>query len=401
MVSADEAFALACDGPAALPLVVSGSRIFVDATFPGLRGSVRLAVDTAGNADGLVLFRSAATRLGARDTGDVPRAIDVGGARLALPDGARVIFLDDVSAEAQRHPLAPRHLRKDESEGQIGAGVLSRFLLCIDPRAGRLALVDPAIVRVRDEPSSVPLAVHAWEGALYPIVELTVGGQAAPLVVDTGASTGMLETRSIAPLLAASPSLPRALAAAGDADMVAGRFLETWVRVPSVAAGNVALGDASFVERPDGTFRALFGAPIRGALANDVLFRHRVLLDYQGARLFLRPSGRPADASASSQRVGLAVGYGPDGCPLVRQVTDTNAPATRAAVSPGDVLLAVDALDACASSHAALSSALAGRPGTVRHLRLRRGAEVLLVEAVTAELLPPRDDRGKIVVPSP
>lgn len=57
-----------------------------------------------------------------------------------------------------------------------------------------------------------------------------------------------------------------------------------------------------------------------GALANDVLNRFRMILDYGAERLWLEPSGRPPDRSASITRVGVAIAFGDDGCSVIRQV---------------------------------------------------------------------------------
>jgi C-terminal processing protease CtpA/Prc len=118
-----------------------------------------------------------------------------------------------------------------------------------------------------------------------------------------------------------------------------------------------------------------------------VLLRYRLVLDYAHARLFVDPSGRVPDASATSSRVGVAVRFGDDGCPEVRQVTDTNAADTRAKIQIGDVIMTIDGRDACKMFHHEIAAALAGAPGTMKKLGVRRGGSTVDVTVVTAELL--------------
>jgi C-terminal processing protease CtpA/Prc len=124
-----------------------------------------------------------------------------------------------------------------------------------------------------------------------------------------------------------------------------------------------------------------------GALANDVLLRFRLLIDYPHERLFVLPVERKPDASASFARVGVSLRFGTDGCPEIRQITDTNAPVTLEKLRIGDVLVAIDGRHVCEAWHHEISAALAGPAGTRKQLRLRRGGDTIDVEVLTAELL--------------
>jgi C-terminal processing protease CtpA/Prc len=126
-----------------------------------------------------------------------------------------------------------------------------------------------------------------------------------------------------------------------------------------------------------------------GAIANDVLLRYRLVLDYPHARLFADPSGRPPDSSASAVRIGVAVRFEDDRCPKVRQVTDTNAVESRARIHPGDVIVSVDGRDTCTMFHHELAGALAGTPGTIKKLRLRRGGTTIDAEVPIVDLFGP------------
>jgi C-terminal processing protease CtpA/Prc len=119
-----------------------------------------------------------------------------------------------------------------------------------------------------------------------------------------------------------------------------------------------------------------------------VLNRFRILIDYPSARLWLRPSGRAPDPSASTTRVGVSIAFGDDGCPVVRAVTDTNAKDTLASLEVGDVLVGIDGKNACSMWHHEIQAALAGKAGEVKRLGIRRNGQAMEVAATVGELLP-------------
>src|SRR5262249_30052801 len=126
----------------------------------------------------------------------------------------------------------------------------------------------------------------------------------------------------------------------------------------------IEAGPATFISRPNGTWKQMFGdvpytGGSHGALANDVLGRFTLLLDYPGRRIGMRPSGKEPDASASMTRVGISISFRDDGCPEIRGITDHAAKDTLAGVKVDDVLRAIDGQDACKMWHHEISAALA------------------------------------------
>jgi hypothetical protein len=223
------------------------------------------------------------------------------------------------------------------------------------------------------------------------------------VLLDTGATTSMLDEGKLRYLKSQVPAWPLATGAGGDADMIGGVLPEAMLRVSALVVTapkgkfpdrpEIAAGPVTLVARANGTWSRMFGdVPYtmgsHGALANDVLGRFRLLLDYRAERLWLEPEGRGPDRSASMTRVGLAIRFGDDGCPIVEQITDTNAPTTLAALKVGDVLLAVGDRDACTAWHHEIQADLAGAVGEAKKLRIRRGDVVQNVEVPAAALLP-------------
>jgi hypothetical protein len=399
-----------CVGSRSIPLEIEGSREFVEVGLPNSKVDRRLRfhVDTGGNTAGLMIRASALRELGVAPS-ELPSSILLGSHAVPLPTGAHWLVLNDDDETIRFERLS----RKDLSVGQIGAGFLSGFLVCIDPGHARMGLAEPNSIPPVREPGIPLLLQTAGSGqAMYPFVHLLILEAGKPVagygvLLDTGATTSMLDRNKVEYIHAHHPGWPVAIGSFGDADMIGGQWGELLLRVPDVAidaprAGLKALGldqyvskdlgPATFVDRPTGTWDRMFGSvPLtmgsHGALANDVLLRYRLIIDYLHARLHVEPTFPPAMTSAASERVGIAVRFGQDGCPAITQVTDTNSELTRASMRAGDVLVAVDGRDACAMQHHELAEALAGPAGSEKRLRLRRSGQVLDVSVTTARLL--------------
>lgn len=408
-----KAWAQVCSGPDSFPMEVHGSREFVMVSLPGSKAdeAVRFHVDTGGNTPGLLLRRSVAEHLGFRSADALPRAIRIGNHAVALPGETRWMLLDDDSHVARSEAAT----RRDFSVGQMGAGFLSRFVVCIDPQNGRLGLGNPKRFEITPGDAKwVPLFMMPGGSnrALYPFVHVLLRDHGAfaggyGVLIDTGATTSMLDRGKIEYQREHHPHWPTANGASGDADMIGGRWDEELLQAPDAAIDapraalvgvgsrhsvSIDVGPVTFVDRPTGTWSTMFGdVPVtmgsHGAIANDVLLRFRLLIDYQHARLFMQPVARTPAPSASQSRVGVSLVFGSDGCPVVTQITDTNDKTTRDQLEIGDVLLAVDGKGVCNSWHHEIAADLAGPPGTMKTMRLRRGKDHVTVAVATADLL--------------
>jgi hypothetical protein len=375
--------AVLCDGKDALPLVVAGSRHFVDVELKGPKATetIRFHVDSGGNTPGLLLQQAAFNRLGFTDVAQLPKTLRIGGHDVAVP-AATSWFVHDAKDIRNEHM----------SEGQIGAGFFGQFIVCIDPAKGHIAFGNPAAFPIVDDGTGLPieLARMGQNSAPYLFVRSEFGGQKMLLLFDTGASASMLERKYIDLVRADHADWPLIQGAAGDADMLGGKLLEYLLRVPSLVAGGSDLGTAVFVERRDDTWHLMFNVDdAHGAVANDVLDRYRTLIDYRGSHVWLWPTKRPLDASASLVRVGVGLRYGDDQCPVVTAISTGNAPDVAAHVKVNDVILSVDGKSVCDGLHHTAATALAGRAGQVKKLQLRRGDKTTAVTATVRDLAKP------------
>jgi hypothetical protein len=424
-MSAALAMKTLCDGAASLPLEVAGSREFVNVSVAGPTGSgtFRFQVDTGGNTPGLMIEKSAALGIGVKAEADLPQKIVIAGTPFDLPEGAGWVIADDTNIDPSKLPFTSKGNRKDFSVGQIGAGFLSRFVVCIDPSARKLGLGKPADFAFGDapietgDPSISMLHLLTLEGganhAVYPFLHVLirskgefVGGYG--VLVDTGATTSMLDLNKVDYLHKKLPAWGFAKGTAGDSDMIGGGIEEEVIAAEDVALNSpkawveheklqaitpVDAGPATFVSRGNGTFGQMFGnleptMGTHGAIANDVLGRFRILIDYAGKHIFLqRLPASAVPASASMVRVGVSILFDPDGCPVVQRITSTNAPAVAKALQIGDVITTIDGQDACKMMHHEISAALAGKPGESKKLGIRRKTKGSQVTVPVAELL--------------
>ncbi|MGE0327024.1 MAG: hypothetical protein AB7S68_32175 [Polyangiaceae bacterium] len=399
-----QAWSAVCEGPDAVPLESAGQRFYVMATLSGPKGTreLRFHVDTGGNTPGLMLSAPAASDLGIERVDQLPTSLKLGGKSFALPSGAGWVLGDGTAGQADYRR------RKNFSAGQLGAGFLSRYLVCLDPLTKRLALADPA--RVKIDPGSWPFTkLYVPElganRARYPFVHVGLGDRGKifagyMLLLDSGASSSMLETRNLE-VVRGNLSSGYREGSFGDADMLGGTLKEQVQRVPELRlhtlpsvreAGQlkveVPVGFGDFVSRPTGTFQQMFGnwSPIgiQGALGGDVLQRYRMLIDYREARLYVQPilGSKPP----SWTRVGLSVAYPKGECPVVQRVGVSNVEAARL-VKPGDTLLEVGSRDACKLWHHELMEALSGEVRETRRLLLQRSGKRVEVNVPIVQLL--------------
>lgn len=406
------AWASLCNGPHALSFETAGMRDYVSVVIPGSSARLRFQIDTGGNTAGILVRRRVASELGFASTATMPRAIQIDGRSIALPSETAWEFSDDDSENAGLPAgLSPR---KAFSDGQLGAGFLSRFTVCIDPKTRHIGLAEPTKSEIIPSRPWIPLLMQvAANGAQYPFVHVIMrdDGQFAGgygLLLDTGATTSMLDRTKIDYQLARHPRLYHAHGAFGDADMIGGSFDEHVMRVddaivdtPRAALSTLGIsryfeqqiGPVTFVGRPDHTWSRMFGdvsltMGSHGALGNDVLRNFRLLMDYSNRRLFLEPVAEPRETAPIPSGIGLSIAFGTDGCPRVTRISDTNSEDTKAALQIGDVIVAIDGQPTCSMWHHELSAALSGPAGKIRQLAVRRnGRPVGLIVAHCAPLL--------------
>lgn len=285
-------------------------RIFVVTTAPdGTR--VRFFTDTGGGWN--AIGASMQQRLALAHTGD----IEIDEARAPLVDGAVLFRRAGIPAPARDEPwlhgglvVAPDG-QLLEGNGTLGSRWFAGHIWDIDyPRQS---------MRIRKTPPAglqdVPLGFAADESGKrrlnFPRVTIAVDGREFDVLLDTGASATL--SPAAATVLGFEPgghagtsfvirSIYERWQAAHpdwrtipDGDTLHDRHFPM-IEVPLVRIGAVEVGPVWFTQRPDPNFLEFMSSmtdrQVEGALGGSALKYLRVVLDYPGARLYLRKSAR-------------------------------------------------------------------------------------------------------------
>jgi S1-C subfamily serine protease len=130
------------------------------------------------------------------------------------------------------------------------------------------------------------------------------------------------------------------------------------------------VGTVTFVERPDNNMQHRFGRVrndgwLAAAVGNDVLLRARTVIDYRRGQLWIESA---RGTGLDPMRIGVSLGFDPDGCPVVRQTVKNE-------LLVGDVLLRIDGNETCSAWHHQIQGWLAGDEGQRREVVIRRDGE--------------------------
>jgi hypothetical protein len=370
--------------PASAPVTVDGK---IDRTTDQLLIPMRIGPGTGwcsldtGFSALFVIDRAKAVSLGLEVTAGVPTpdgappskgdgsasaTVSVG----SIPLGTRTAIIRDLPDEAP------------EMECLVGGAMLREFMFEIDYGAARLRLFRPEAFTPAAGSIEVPLVFRSNPNVAFVRVEVRFAdgsAQQAQLVADTGASyysavfagpaaarirTAVTQTAKTAGQ-PKGPFGPITLSAARPATLVVGGVAVTQ---PVVALLESDLGS-------DGIDDGLLGCGF---------FRlFTVTFDYQGKRMFLRPTARASephlfDASGASFRF--------DGATFVVDNVLADSPAADAGLKIGDELIDVDDRSTDNMAPTALRDALS-QPGQTRRLRVLRGDQVMRVSLLLRKRL--------------
>jgi hypothetical protein len=241
-----------------------GSRLFfVDTAFTRTTCDDGLAQDL-----GLEPMRTARRSYGELGSVRVDKIVlpdfDLGGHRVpALACAVRDLDSTSSVASSAEQPVA----------GVLGANLLSRFVVVIDPHAGTLTLLDPALHGLEDGPGVVRLR---REHGVGPRVRLpiTVDGQQTWPLLDTGATRTHLDARRLdLPLVSERQGVARA-SGSSNQEPTTFRIYE----IQDVDLAGHHMGPVRVIDR-----RKAACAP--GLAGQDILGGHLLTIDSRHRRL--------------------------------------------------------------------------------------------------------------------
>ncbi|HVM53018.1 MAG TPA: hypothetical protein VM262_07455 [Acidimicrobiales bacterium] len=356
-------------GEAALTLVHHRPVVDVD-------GGVRALVDTGGKA--LMLSQTLADHLGlavietVEEQGEVftvlePPRLSVGGYELDT-DGLPSYGFEDTRVLG----LAASGL-----DLSLPAALVTRHAVVLDPVGGVAWFGEPGTL----EADGVRVAATVVRDTGLVGLDVTVLGEAARLLLDTGVSCSLAADTSVRSWLASVPDLPTSAAGVGPGNL-AGLRVEArtpMVRVPLVEWGEFTVPGVAFTWRADPDV-----APYDGSLGGNVLRSFKLGLDLSRGDVRVEQRAPvPADGGGDADQVGVTLVLDDEGEWEVGAAVTGLPPAVQA----GDRLVSVDGGPVTGVALGEVLAALGGSIGATHHLVLRRGDTLVEADAPVLRLL--------------
>lgn len=303
--------------------------------------------------------------------------------KLDSATSARVdsIALGELRLRNYRVDLTPTDLISQASgrpiRGLLGAEVLRRFTVEIDPRERLVKLYDPATYWYAGPGTVVPMVPR--NGAVVARAQIKIpGGRAvkANLVLDTGMSrVCLIFSRRFISRHTQFGRLRSVQGAVGVG--LSGQLQGRVVRVEEVRLGPFVARDAT-AGLPDAGTEKILAFSEDGVVGNQMLARIGVIFDYARDRIILaRPDMRADDCPYDMSGIYFTTnGPSLEGV----RVTDVaiDSPASEAGVRIGDEILAVDGRTVAQFTLWEIREALTVA-GARRELLLRRGVDSLAI----------------------
>lgn len=356
-----------------VPLLVEHARPFVEVHLPS---ASRVAVAWLDTGGGPFIVGS---DLG-DDLGLTEREQEVNGQMMSVVDlpavevGGKLLKADECLGLRRESRLIADGF---PAEAFVPASALAQHRVVFD-YPGRTFALDPS-----DPPSGSEVAVASYPRPGWPVARVSLGGEEVNLLVDTGASCSMLSDRLVERL--GGTVVARVPGAFGLANMNGGEW-EARVATIGVADftwGGVALERLVAVTRPEGNFERMMSAgtpvAVEGAIAGNVLEALRFDWNAQEQRAWLDAVGTAKEWFCQVPLV-LQARHG------VVRIVGVGEPAGSEGVRVGDELLQVDGAAVDAAAFGALIERLEGPEGTAHVLGLRRGDDLVDVQASVVRL---------------
>ncbi len=351
----------------AIPLRFDGSHYFVNGFLAG-KGPYTFLLDTGSTTS--LLDRGLARQLGLVPEGDL-HAHSLGG-----PATVQVVRMPPLELPGLRLPedswatlpLTSSFLSSDgiEVHGVLGADLLHRVVLDLDPVALTMALHDPETYEYRGDGIPLPLLRIGRFLAMEVSLE---DGHPHPFAIDFGAD--------VMAVGAQTPLGQSLKSSYGEGVQVVGSGLGGAVplralRVASIRAGPFRLA-SPWVHLLETPLPALQEPGIVGVLGTSFLRRFRMVLDLSRETVWLSPQsayGEPDRLDAS----GLSLGWEAGGWRVHKVLP--GSPASLAGLKVGMAILAVQGRTASSLGRATWMQLLAGSAGTTLELTVSEEGKV-------------------------
>ena len=304
--------------------------------------------------------------------------------RLALRVGNMEVDVDSDSVMSD--PWLPYSIGDHRKvEVVLPAGVMSKYQVVIDYAQRRLTFAEPGTLH----PEGIRVSIQINKKTGLIAVDSKINGKLYPITIDSGSAYTWLKKSTAREWLDQHPDWERGTGAVGASNMrMADDGIEasgTLLRIPAIdldslrlqQVGALAIGPNSI----DGDFIDWYSGknpePVIGWLGGNVLRGFRITIDYPNhASYWLKQTAfDPHDLD----QIGLTLAL-KDGYYFVAAIASKNGKPAVEGVQIGDKLLQVDDLQLSNSTWGAIFSAMHGKPGDMRILRMERNGETFTAQ---------------------
>jgi hypothetical protein len=267
----------------------------------------------------------------------------------------------------------------------LPAGVMSKYQVVIDYAQRTLTFAKPGALH--PEGIRVPIRINRKTGLIA--VDSKINGKLYPITIDSGSAYTWVRKSTAREWLDQHRDWERGTGAVGASNMrMADDGIEasgTLLRIPAIDLGSLSLHQVGALAiGPSSTHGDLIDwysrknpEPVIGWLGGNVLRGFRIAIDYPNhASYWLRQTALdPHDLD----QIGLTLAL-KDGYYFVAAIASKNGKPAVEGVQIGDKLLQVDDLQLSNSTWGAIFSAMHGKPGDMRILRMERNGETFTAQ---------------------
>ena len=353
-------------GETSIPFQLVNNHIFADVTVNG-KGPYTFIFDTGGA--NLLTPRLTAV-LGLKSEGQMEGNgagsghMDVGLTKVSTLQLGAAEVKNQIFAVIALDALAPAE--GVDLPGMVGFEVFRRFVTRFDYGTHTLTLIRPDAFAAKDAGAAIPFQ---FNGNTIEI-RATYNGIPGNFTIDTGARSSL----TLSAPFAAAHDLYRGTT---PVDAVTGWGIGGPSRARVLRGAPLSFGaeavPSPVVEVSTDKAGAMADPSIAGNIGAGILKRYIVTLDYDHATMYLKPVTVPVDDLDTFDRAGVWINQASSGFAVI-DITK-GAPADRAGLKTGDVIVAIDGKPATALKLYDVRQQLRDEaPGTVVTFTVRRGA---------------------------
>ena len=270
--------------------------------------------------------------------------------------------------------------------GILSAVMFSKFIIKINYDRRVITLYDRESYSHR-ESGFRPIPLELFRNKIYLNTDLEVLPDSVAkvkLLIDTGAGLPLLLFSNTHPLVhPPKKTLP------SNIGMGLGGYIEGYTgRVHSVALGKfLQQGIITYFQSLDTTQNLEYLNHRNGLIGNTILSRFQVIIDYQAAQMWLKPSRAFRDEFVYD-RSGLSIiASGPKFNEFIVQNVQANSPAAAADIRRDDQILRIRRTPAGFFSLGDIQRILQKKPGKKIHLMIKRDGQRLRKTITLRELI--------------